>query len=131
MDENGIITDRRAGRISTEECARMVGLIDDITLPGVELIVKPVRDYRFVLVLRGPGLSEKLNETDPQKTGLKPLTVEPQSDSQEARHSAELVNMWIEKVHERIKDQRPANMVTLRGWSRGARTTEFPGCLQT
>jgi 2,3-bisphosphoglycerate-independent phosphoglycerate mutase len=118
VDENGIITDRRAGRISTQECARMVGLIEDITLPGVELIVKPVRDYRFALILRSPGLSNNLNETDPQKTGLKPLRVKAQDGSAEAKRTAELVNQWVQKVHERIKDQRPANMVTLRGWSK-------------
>lgn len=118
VDDNGVITDRRAGRISTEECARMVGLIQDITLPGVDLIVKPVRDYRFVLILRGYGLSDGLNETDPQKVGAKPLAVEPQEASPEAVRTAELVNQWIEAVQQRIKDQRPANMVTLRGWSR-------------
>ena len=118
VDEDGIIIDRRAGRISTEECARMVGLIEDLTVPGVELIVRPVRDYRFVLVLRAAGLSERLNETDPQKTGLKPLRLEPQDQSAEARRTADLVNEWVEKVRERIRDQHPANMVTLRGWSR-------------
>ncbi len=118
VDAQGIITDRRAGRISTEECARMVGLIEDITLPGVELIVKPVRDYRFALILRGPGLSLHLNETDPQRTGHKPLVVEPQEDSAEAKHTAELVNQWVAKVRERIKSEHPANMVTLRGWSK-------------
>jgi len=118
VDENGVITDRRAGRISTEECARMVGLIQDIALPGVDIIVKPVRDYRFVLILRGYGLSDGLNETDPQMVGVKPLLVEPQETSPEAARTAELVNHWIDEVRERIKDQRPANMVTLRGWSR-------------
>jgi 2,3-bisphosphoglycerate-independent phosphoglycerate mutase len=118
VDANGIITDRRAGRISTEECARMVSLVEDITLPGVELIVKPVRDYRFALILRGEGLSPALNETDPQKTGLKPLAVAPQDASGEAKHTAELVNAWVDKVRERIKDQHPANMVTLRGWAK-------------
>jgi len=117
VDQDGVITDRRAGRISTEECARMVGLIEGITLPGVDLIVKPVRDYRFVLILRGPGLSKSLNETDPQKTGLRPLVVAPQENSDAARRTAELVNQWVEKVRERIRDQHPANMVTLRGWS--------------
>jgi 2,3-bisphosphoglycerate-independent phosphoglycerate mutase len=82
VDNKGLITDRRAGRISTEECARMVRLIEDITLQPsplagegrvrgqceIEVIVKPVRDYRFVLILRGTGLSAELNETDPQKT---------------------------------------------------------------
>ncbi|MGO9572637.1 MAG: 2,3-bisphosphoglycerate-independent phosphoglycerate mutase [Desulfomonilaceae bacterium] len=118
VDQDGVITDRRAGRISTEECARMVGLIKGITVPGIDLIVKPVRDYRFVLILRGPGLSQSLNETDPQKKGLRPLTVEPVENSGAARRTADLVNQWVEKVRERIKDQHPANMVTLRGWSR-------------
>jgi len=118
VDKDGIITDRRAGRISTEECGRMVALIEDISLPGVDLIVKPVRDYRFALILRGPGLSQALNETDPQKVGLRPLNVEPQDDSPEAARTAGLVNQWILKVKERISDQRPANMVTLRGWSK-------------
>jgi 2,3-bisphosphoglycerate-independent phosphoglycerate mutase len=118
VDDQGLITDRRAGRISTEECTRMVRLIEDITLPGIELIVKPVRDYRFALILRGPGLSAELNETDPQKTGVAPLKVEPRDASSEARHTAELVNQWVDQARARIRDQRPANMVTLRGWSR-------------
>ncbi len=117
VDQDGVITDRRAGRISTEECARMVSLIEGITLPGVDLIVKPVRDYRFVLILRGQGLSKSLNETDPQKTGLRPLAVEPEENSDAARRTADLVNRWVEQVRERIRDQHPANMVTLRGWS--------------
>lgn len=118
VDDDGLITDRRAGRISTEECGRMVDLIKGISLPGVDLIVKPVRDYRFALVLRGTGLSAALNETDPQMTGVKPLAIQPLDDSSEAKFTAELVHEWVEKVRECIKDQHPANMVTLRGWSR-------------
>jgi 2,3-bisphosphoglycerate-independent phosphoglycerate mutase len=117
VDADGLITDRRAGRISTDECARMVGLLEGITLPGVDLVVKPVRDYRFVLILRGPGLSPCLTETDPQKIGVRPLNAEPEEDSEAARHTADLVNQWVEKVRDRIRDQHPANMVTLRGWS--------------
>jgi 2,3-bisphosphoglycerate-independent phosphoglycerate mutase len=118
VDQNGTITDRRAGRISTEECGRMVKLIEDITLPGVQTIVKPVRDYRFALILRGPGLSPCLNETDPQKVGRRPLPLQAQDTSAEAKHTADLVTSWVDKVRERIKDEHPANMVTLRGWSR-------------
>ncbi len=117
VDENGLITDRRAGRISTEECARMVSLIEDITLPGIEIIVKPVQDYRFVLILRGPQLSSALNETDPQKVGIKPLKLRPLDGSLEARNTADLVNEWVSRASERIKGEKPANMVTLRGWS--------------
>lgn len=117
VDSDGLITDRRAGRIPTEECARMVKLIEDITLPGVELITKPVRDYRFALIFRGPGLSPRINETDPQVTGRPALRVEPDEDTDEARKTAELANKWIETVKERIKNESPANMVLLRGWS--------------
>ncbi len=117
VNHDGFITDRRAGRIPTEECARMVSLIDDITFPGVEVIVKPVQDYRFVLILRGPSLSSALNETDPQKVGLKPLKIRPLNGSPETRKTADLVNEWVARVSERIRSQHPANMVTLRGWS--------------
>ena len=50
---DGAITDRRAGRISTEVCRRLVEKLRQIRIDGVELFVEPVRDYRFVLVLRG------------------------------------------------------------------------------
>lgn len=125
VDAAGLITDRRAGRISTEECARMVGLIENIALPDVETIVKPVRDYRFALILRSPGLSADLNETDPQKTGLKPFVAEAQSDTAEARRTADLVNRWVDEVRGRIRDEHPANMVTLRGWSRAPGLPSF------
>lgn len=118
VDREGVITDRRAGRISTEECARMIGLIEDITLPDVEIIVKPVRDYRFALIFRGNGLSAALNETDPQKVGVKPLPVRSEDGSAEATRTADLANLWVAEVRKRIKDEHPANMVTLRGWSR-------------
>lgn len=118
VDEAGVITDRRAGRISTDECSRMVDLIKDIGLPGIEVIVKPVRDYRFALILRGEDLSPALCETDPQKVGLKPLPVAPLDNSDQALKTAELANTWVARVRERIKDQKPANMVTLRGWAK-------------
>jgi 2,3-bisphosphoglycerate-independent phosphoglycerate mutase len=118
VDDAGIITDRRAGRISTTECSRMVDLIKDIGLPEIEVIVKPVRDYRFALILRGENLSAALNETDPQQIGLKPLPVVSLDQSPGAVKTAQLVNLWVKQVRERIRDQKPANMVTLRGWAK-------------
>jgi len=58
-----------------------------------------------------------LNETDPQKVGIKPLKLRPLDGSLEARNTADLVNQWVAEASERIRDQKPANMVTLRGWS--------------
>ena len=65
VDGAGLITDRRAGRIKTEASVRLVDRLKTIRLPGVEVLVEPVKEHRFVLVLRGAGLSGRLTETDP------------------------------------------------------------------
>ncbi len=110
---SGVITDRRAGRIATEKCAELVNKLKSITLEGVKVIVEPVKDYRFVLILEGEGLEEGLSETDPQKTGLKPLKVEPLHAG--AKMSAMLLNSWLEKAFVLLRDEKPANGCTLRG----------------
>ncbi len=115
VDAEMRITDRRAGRIPTEKCTELVEKLRAIRLPGVEIFVEPVQDYRFALIFRGPGLSARLNETDPQKTGVPPLPVAAQAE--EARPAAELANRWIAAAREILKAERPANMVTLRGWA--------------
>ncbi|MBM4464687.1 MAG: phosphoglycerate mutase, partial [Chloroflexi bacterium] len=110
---DGLIADRRAGRIPTERGAELCQLLRAIQLPGVETFVEPVRDYRFVLVLRGEGLSGGLSETDPQQLGVPPRQVEALIP--EAQPTAELLNQWIAQAREILADQHPANMVLLRG----------------
>ena len=39
----------------------------------MEVFVEPVREHRFVLVLRGDGLGDAVNDTDPQQVGARPL----------------------------------------------------------
>src|SRR5918996_134202 len=75
VDRSGLITDRRAGRIATDACVRLTERLRTIRLPGVEVLVEPVKEHRFVLVLRGGGLSGRLSETDPQALGKAPLPV--------------------------------------------------------
>ena len=70
VDGGGRITDRRAGRIQTDVCVRLVERLRQIRLEGVEVLVEPVKEHRFVLVLRGPGLSGRVSETDPQGLGV-------------------------------------------------------------
>lgn len=116
VDDNLLITDRRAGRISTEKCVELVKMLKTITLPGVEVIVEAVQDYRFALIFRAPVLSDKLSETDPQQVGLAPLPVKALVP--EAQHTADLANEWIAKAREVLKNEKPANMLTLRGWAK-------------
>ena len=69
---DGAITDRRAGRISTDVC-RTRGQAANNPAGEVELFLEPVRDYRFVLVLRGDGLGAEVDDTDPGRTGEPPI----------------------------------------------------------
>lgn len=111
--KTGLITDRRAGRIPTEKCAELVEKLSSIRIKGVDITVRPVKDYRFALILDGEGLAEGLSETDPQKVGAKPLPVEPLKP--EAKKTAEYLNEWIAKAFEVLKNEHPANGCTLRG----------------
>lgn len=115
IDERGEVTDRRAGRISTDKNRDLCQLLEKITLPGIELFVKSVKEHRFLLVLRGEGLSGDISDTDPQDVGLKPLEAKP--ISLEGTKSAALVSAFIEQAEQILKDHRPSNMVLLRGFS--------------
>lgn len=124
VDAQGRITDRRAGRISTEVCVRLVERLREIRLDGVQLLVEPVKEHRFVLVLRGAGLSGRLSETDPQHLGVPPLPVSAQAP--EADRTAALVNAFVDAARERLRDAAPANMLLLRGFDQRPRLPLFP-----
>jgi 2,3-bisphosphoglycerate-independent phosphoglycerate mutase len=116
VDEAGRITDRRAGRIPTAKNQELVVLLRDIYLPGVQTFVETVKEYRFVLVLRpvaGQTFVANIQDTDPQKLGVPPLPAEPLDDA--SAPTADLVNQWIAKAREILKNQRPANSLNLRG----------------
>lgn len=117
IGDDGLITDRRAGRIPTERAQENCAILRDIKLPGVELTVEAVKEHRFAIIMHGEGLDPGLLDTDPGKVGLAPLPVRPSVDSPEARHTADLANRFVEQAHERLKDRHPANMLTLRGFA--------------
>ena len=74
-------------------------------LPGYEVFVEPVKEHRFVLVIRGEGLGGDLSETDPLVTGKKPLMVEDASGTPEGAHTAELVNKWVDAARAALADE--------------------------
>ncbi|MEJ2208636.1 MAG: 2,3-bisphosphoglycerate-independent phosphoglycerate mutase [Anaerolineae bacterium] len=115
LDDDGRVADRRAGRIPTEKNRELSALLGDIELPGVEAFVRPVKEYRLLLVLRGEGLSGDLADTDPQDVGQKPLDPEPASPK--AEKTAGLVRQFLNQAREILADHHPANMVLLRGFS--------------
>ncbi|MCS7072366.1 MAG: hypothetical protein NZM00_12740, partial [Anaerolinea sp.] len=123
LDADGKITDRRAGRIPTEEGAKRVELLQDIQLPGIETFIRIGEGYRFALVLRGEGLSDALEDTDPQATGVPPLPA--RAKTPEAGRTADLVNQWIAEATRRLAGHEPANGLTLRGFATDPRLPKY------
>ncbi len=122
VDDQGRVTDRRAGRITSAESAPLVELLDTIEAPGVWLDVYPVQDYRFVLLLRGEGLGASLPDTDPQSEGVAPRAatgLDPESEK-----TAKAVNTFMGAAAELLRSRENANMVLLRGFSR---EPDWPG----
>ena len=89
IDDQDRITDRRAGRISSQESAPLAISLRKIQIPGVEIFVEPVKEHRFVVVLRGQGLGGNVADTDPQKTGVKALDPIAQNPESQKSCSAE------------------------------------------
>jgi 2,3-bisphosphoglycerate-independent phosphoglycerate mutase len=123
VDARGLITDRRAGRPTTERCQAMCRLLQEIKVPGVEVFVEPVREHRFVVVFRGDGLGDAVNDTDPQQTGAAPLPA--RGGDPASRATADAVNRFVVAAGRVLAEQAPTNMVTLRGFARYPKIETF------
>ncbi len=126
FDEEGRVVDRRAGRISSEECARLVQKLQaEITsVEGVQVILKPGKEHRFVVIFRGEGLGDRLPDTDPQKEGLFP--VEPEGGDFPSRFTARVVKKFLKRAREVLSDEPRANGILLRGFSSIPQIQPFP-----
>lgn len=115
VDEAGLVTDRRAGRISTEKCTELCQLLDGLVIKGVKLFVCPVREHRFIAVFRGKGLAPEVSDSDPQQVGAAPraiVALNPQ-----ANMMASIATQFIAQAKTVLAKHHPANMVLLRGFS--------------
>jgi 2,3-bisphosphoglycerate-independent phosphoglycerate mutase len=117
LNENGIVTDRRAGRISTEKCVELVGMLAGIRIKGVETFVLPVKQHRACVVFRGEGLQENIQDTDPGLVGHRPHPVTGSGITHR------VVTEFLRKAGEIMSGLKPANYVLLRGF---ALHREFP-----
>ncbi len=118
IDSNGLLTDRRAGRIPHEECVRICAKLQDrITeIDGAKIVIMPVREYRFGVVLSGIRLSPEVEETDPQLTGKAPLA--PVARIPEANRTAGIIAKLVDRCNAILADEKRANAVLMRGISR-------------
>src|SRR5688572_5346277 len=112
IDAAGNISDRRAGRIASEESAPLVIKLREVKIPEVQIFVEPVKEHRFVIVLRGTGsnqgkLGDFVHDTDPQVTGVPPLPAKP--GNAESERTAAALNEFIRQTREMLKGQPKAN----------------------
>ena len=112
---DGVITDRRAGRISTATNERLCNLLRDsieLAFDGT-FFVETVKEHRALLVLRGPDLHGDITDTDPQVTGQAARPPKPRGEDSQA--AADLVASFIEQVNDTLTGEI-ANTVLLRGF---------------
>ncbi len=115
VDEAGLVTDRRAGRISTDKCTELCQLLDGLVIDKAKILVRPVKEHRFIVVFRGEGLAPDISDSDPQQTGVAPRTITALSP--QAGRTASIASQFIARAKVILAEYYPANMVLLRGFS--------------
>ncbi|MFO0922719.1 MAG: 2,3-bisphosphoglycerate-independent phosphoglycerate mutase [Pirellulales bacterium] len=115
IDADGKIVDRRAGRISSEESAPIAISLRQIKIPGIEIIIEPVKEHRFVVVFRGEGLGGNVSDTDPQKTGVPAL--DPVGHDAASKKTAEIAKQFLAQAKVLLAKEKKANFHTMRGFA--------------
>jgi 2,3-bisphosphoglycerate-independent phosphoglycerate mutase len=119
LDGAGVVTDRRAGRIPTETCARLVAKLRDAVgrIEDVDVVLEAGKGHRFVAVLRGPGLSGEVSDADPHHEGKPAPRAHALADDPAAEKTARIVNALLERATRVLADDAPANAILARGFS--------------
>jgi 2,3-bisphosphoglycerate-independent phosphoglycerate mutase len=115
IDADGKIIDRRAGRINSEESAPLAISLRQIQIPGVEIFVEPVKEHRFVVVFRAPGLGGNVADTDPQQTGVPAL--DPVAHDAASQRTAEIAKEFLTQAKKILAGHPKANFHTMRGFA--------------
>ncbi len=118
LDNKGIVTDRRAGRIDTPVCEKLCALLSEKVkkVGDAKVIIKPGKGHRFVVLFRGKGLEGPLTDADPHREGLPIPKVKPiNPKSVKAKKAAKLVAEFYKIALPILAKERPANGFLLRG----------------
>jgi 2,3-bisphosphoglycerate-independent phosphoglycerate mutase len=118
---DGVITDRRAGRIPTEEGKHLTEKLKKgmTRIDEAEIILAQGMEHRFAVLMRFPEALEPdaamISDTDPQQTGKQPL--QPAPLSKNAEKISRIAEKFIYQAHEILKDEEKANFILMRGFS--------------
>ncbi len=117
----GLVKDRRAGRIPTDLNRKLTKRLQDNIkrIDEAEIIFEPGMEHRFAVVIRFPEPLEdgsaRINDTDPQKTGKPPLP--PKPGNHQSERTARIAEKLIKQVSDLLSDQDRANYILLRGFA--------------
>ncbi|MFY9799934.1 MAG: 2,3-bisphosphoglycerate-independent phosphoglycerate mutase, partial [Methanoregula sp.] len=127
VSPDGIITDRRAGRIhDTTSLSTAVQEGVDLSKYGVTFTFRSGAGHRASLALKGGGLGHCVSSNDPKKDGVPPLSVLPLKQTAGDEKTADICNEFVRQSRkilfehatnkERLtKGLNPANIVLMRG----------------
>ncbi|CAN0916278.1 2,3-bisphosphoglycerate-independent phosphoglycerate mutase 1 [Linum grandiflorum] len=128
-EKSGIVTSRRADRHFEEEGPILCKALDGMKLPSFpeyEVRVRYATEHRCGVVVKGPKLSGNISGTDPLKDNRLLLKAEALDSTDEARHTAVVVNELSREISKILashpvnakrasEGKNIANVVLLRG----------------
>lgn len=118
LDPDGKIIDRRAGRLSTEQNLKLTENLSKIEVDGAKITIKAGKEHRVAIVfdpIEGSKFSDKINDSDPQKTNVPPNKVK--AATKNAAQTASVIQDFLEKAGEVLEGSPEANGIILRGFS--------------
>src|SRR5580698_8401862 len=118
LDAKGIVTDRRAGRIATEVTEELCALLSRKVkkVEDAEVIIRPGKGHRFVVIFRGKGLEGPLTDADPNREGLPIPKVKPRDESNAGQKKmAALIADFYKAALPVLAKEKPANGFLMRG----------------
>lgn len=118
LNDKKIVTDRRAGRIATEVTQDLCNLLSKRIkkIGDTEVIIKPGKGHRFVVVFRGKGLEGPLTDADPNREGLPiPQSKPTNPKSAKQKKAAKLIADFYKQALPILAGKHPANAFLMRG----------------
>lgn len=114
LNADGTIADRRAGRIASADAAPLVDLLQrEVSIDGVEVVLRHEREHRMLVVLRGEGLDARIADTDPQALGVPPRA--PRALDPAADRTVEVLVELDDQIRS-ILSEEAAHAVLMRGF---------------
>jgi len=126
VDNNFIVIDRRAGRISSEQTEELIKKINNLKFNNIKFMCKLVYGHRFVVIMRGKALSDKISDSDSHKVNVPLQEIKALEENINAQNAACVLKKFLDKTQEILKKEKfnlerqqqglpQANYVLVRG----------------